>query len=62
MLGLAERELAGRWGDAGLAQAALEKAVQAEAVLRRGGHEVWADIARDQHIPEAQALLDRLSR
>jgi tetratricopeptide (TPR) repeat protein len=61
MLGLAERQLAERRGDAALVRAALDKAVEAEAVLRDGGHEAWADIARDEHIPAARALLDRLS-
>lgn len=58
--GVALLTLADLSGDLARARQALEQLTLAEATLRSGGHIPWAEIFASQ-IPEAQALVDRLS-
>jgi tetratricopeptide (TPR) repeat protein len=51
--------LADRQSDAPLAEQARDQLVEAEAVLREGGHVAWADTFAPQ-IPTADALVSRL--
>ena len=57
---LALMALAERTEDAALVARARDQLVEAEAVLRDGGHDAWADTKAGQ-IPKAEALLARLT-
>jgi hypothetical protein len=58
--GVALLTLAERTGDPARARQALEQLTLAEATLRSGGHIPWADEFAEK-IPEARALVERLS-
>jgi tetratricopeptide (TPR) repeat protein len=59
--GLALLVLAERTGEVETARRALDQLRTGEVALREGGHDPWADTFARQ-IPQAEALLDRLSR
>jgi tetratricopeptide (TPR) repeat protein len=60
-LGWAQTCIAERTSDPVLAASALENLLEAEAVLRGGGHGTWADWAAAK-VPAAAAVVARLSR
>jgi hypothetical protein len=60
-LGWAQARIAEQTADAALAASGLQKLREGEALLRDGGHCVWADEAA-QSIPAAEAIVARLSR